>query len=203
MSSFWQFFDIQLANFRRVRLASSLKPCDWAWLWRRSVCQQTVSHTPLCDAWTWPPPPPPPRSWLTGGTACGLWCWLGFRRAPLPWSSRSWRVAWRSGVAWRRPADLTENFPPLRQRWALLRHNWGTDRGGLGGQWGTVAEPPENCHLNVKKLQKKQKNLTFFFLKKKTIFVNLFEKNVKFLAIFWQSNGNFPEGQVHTSSSFT
>ena len=28
-----------------------------------------------------------------------------------------------------------------------------------------------------------------------TIFGNFFEKNVKFLAIFWQSNGNFPEGQ--------
>ena len=25
---------------------------------------------------------------------------------------------------------------------------------------------------------------------------NFFQKNVKFLAIFWQSNGNFPEGQV-------
>ena len=31
-------------------------------------------------------------------------------------------------------------------------------------------------------------------LKKMTIFVNL-KKNVKFLAIFWHSNGNFPEGQ--------
>ena len=28
-----------------------------------------------------------------------------------------------------------------------------------------------------------------------TIFVNFLEKNVKFLAIFWQSNGNFSESQ--------
>ena len=34
------------------------------------------------------------------------------------------------------------------------------------------------------------------FLKKMKIFVNSFEKNVKILAIFWHSNGNFPEGQV-------
>ena len=32
-------------------------------------------------------------------------------------------------------------------------------------------------------------------LKKMTIFIKFFEKNVKFLAIFWHSNGNFPEGQ--------
>ena len=34
------------------------------------------------------------------------------------------------------------------------------------------------------------------FLKKMKIVGNFFGKNVKFLAIFWQSNGNFPEGQV-------
>ena len=34
------------------------------------------------------------------------------------------------------------------------------------------------------------------FLKKMKIFANFFEKYVKFLAIFWQSNGNFPEGHV-------
>ena len=63
---------------------------------------------------------------------------------------------------------------------------------------------------NYKKFTFFQKNwqkLSFFFQqncqwqfcwKKKTIFVNFFEKNVKFLAIFWQSNGNFPEGQVKT-----
>ena len=33
-------------------------------------------------------------------------------------------------------------------------------------------------------------------LKKMTIFVNFFAKNVKFLEMFLQSNGNFPEGQV-------
>ena len=37
------------------------------------------------------------------------------------------------------------------------------------------AEPPENCQLNVKMA---------ILLKKMTIFVNFFEKNVKFLAIF-------------------
>ena len=38
-------------------------------------------------------------------------------------------------------------------------------------------------------------------LKKMIIFVNFFEKNVKFLAIFWQSNGNFWEGQVRAIPS--
>ena len=38
------------------------------------------------------------------------------------------------------------------------------------------------------------------FVEKMTIFVNFFEKNVKFLAIFWQSNGNFPKGQVKTKA---
>ena len=33
---------------------------------------------------------------------------------------------------------------------------------------------------------------------KKTIFGNFFKKNVKFLSIFWQSNGNFSEGQVRS-----
>ena len=33
---------------------------------------------------------------------------------------------------------------------------------------------------------------------KMKIFGNFFEKNVKFLAIFWHSNGNFPEGQTWT-----
>ena len=52
------------------------------------------------------------------------------------------------------------------------------------------------------------KNFLFFqkklpmaiFLKKMKIFGNFFWKNVKFLAIFWQSNGNFPEGQTCTGS---
>ena len=68
--------------------------------------------------------------------------------------------------------------------------------------------------------QKIAKNLTFFqkkkncqkfsffskklplaiFLKKKMAFF-FFWKNVKFLAIFWQSNVNFPEGQVETLSA--
>ena len=33
-------------------------------------------------------------------------------------------------------------------------------------------------------------------LKKMTIFVKFFEKNVKFLGIFRHSNGNFPEGPL-------
>ena len=44
------------------------------------------------------------------------------------------------------------------------------------------------------------KNIYAFFLKKMKIFGNFFWKNVKFLAIFWQSNGNFPEGQYYTST---
>ena len=43
------------------------------------------------------------------------------------------------------------------------------------------------------------KNLTFFSKKlpKIDIFLgNVLEKNVKYLSIFWQSNGNFPEGQT-------
>jgi len=34
------------------------------------------------------------------------------------------------------------------------------------------------------------------------IFGNFFGKNVKFLAIFEQSNGNFPEGQISTDTPF-
>ena len=58
------------------------------------------------------------------------------------------------------------------------------------------------AYLTVKKLPK-----IFFFYKKivngnfwgkKTIFGNCSEKNVKFLAIFWHSNSNFPEGQLCT-----
>ena len=52
--------------------------------------------------------------------------------------------------------------------------------------------------------KKIDKNCLFFstklpmaiLLKKMTIFGKFFEKNVKFLAMFWHSNGNFPEGQV-------
>ena len=40
------------------------------------------------------------------------------------------------------------------------------------------------------------------FWKKMKIFGNFFGKNVKFLAIFWQSNGNFPEGQLKTTTLF-
>ena len=38
-------------------------------------------------------------------------------------------------------------------------------------------------------------------LKKITIFVNFYEKNIKFLAIFWQSNGKFLEGQILTTTT--
>ena len=47
-------------------------------------------------------------------------------------------------------------------------------------------DPPENCHLNVKKLPK-----TWFFKCQKYIFL----KMLSFLAIFWNSNGNFPFGR--------
>ena len=60
-------------------------------------------------------------------------------------------------------------------------------------------DPPENCHLTVKKLSKTWKNFFFLIdknfhfltklpmailLKKTKFFVNFFEKNVTFLAIF-------------------
>ena len=56
-------------------------------------------------------------------------------------------------------------------------------------------DPPENCHLTVQKIAKNV-TLLAIFLKKMKIFGNFFWKSVKFLPIFWQSNGNFPEGQV-------
>ena len=37
-----------------------------------------------------------------------------------------------------------------------------------------------------------------FTVEKKTIFCQFFSKNVKFSAIFWHSNGNFPEDQADT-----
>ena len=43
------------------------------------------------------------------------------------------------------------------------------------------ADPPENCHLLTEKIAK---SLSNFVGKKKTIFGNFFDKNVKFLAIF-------------------
>jgi len=45
----------------------------------------------------------------------------------------------------------------------------------------TPLDPPENCHLNGKKIAK---NLTL--------------KKINFLAIFSHSNGNYPESQVQT-----
>ena len=42
----------------------------------------------------------------------------------------------------------------------------------------------------------KNENFWQLFLKKCLVFGNFFEKDIKFLAIFWHSNGNFPEGQV-------
>ena len=48
--------------------------------------------------------------------------------------------------------------------------------------------------------QKIAKNLTYLKknCQKLSFFGNFFEKYVKFLAIFWHSNGNFPEGQFWT-----
>ena len=71
------------------------------------------------------------------------------------------------------------------------------------------SDPQENCHLTVKKLpktwhffQKKiAKNCHFFCQwqfcwKNDNFWQFFFEKKVKFLANFWHSNGNFPDGQV-------
>ena len=69
------------------------------------------------------------------------------------------------------------------------------------------SDPPENWHLTVKIAKnltfKKNnpKNFHFFhkncnwqiFWKKRKILA--FKKTVKFFTIFWQSNGNIPEGQ--------
>ena len=68
-------------------------------------------------------------------------------------------------------------------------------------QVGIGADPQENCHLNVKKLPKT------WHLKKKCQKIqnvgNFFGKNVNFLAFFWQSNGNFPEGQIISNHAYT
>ena len=52
--------------------------------------------------------------------------------------------------------------------------------------------PPEKLPFDYQKISK---NLTF---KKKISKIFHFSKNVKFLELFWQSNGNFPEGQFWT-----
>ena len=49
---------------------------------------------------------------------------------------------------------------------------------------------------NCQRLDIFSNKLTKILLTKMTNFVNFFEKNVKFLAVFWQSNGNFPECQL-------
>ena len=55
-----------------------------------------------------------------------------------------------------------------------------------------------NCHWQF--FWKKWKFLAFFW--KKWIFLAIFlKKNVKFLTIFWHSNGNFPEGQLFIQRS--
>ena len=57
------------------------------------------------------------------------------------------------------------------------------------------SDPPENCHLNVKKLtffEKDWQKLSFFaianFFEKKTIFVNFFEK-MSIFTFKWQFSG--------------
>ena len=76
------------------------------------------------------------------------------------------------------------------------------------------ADPPENCQLSLNKLPKTwnffkkiDKNCQFFnkiaignFVEKNDNFCQFFWKNFKFLAIFWHSNGNFPEGQLLTKA---
>ena len=57
-------------------------------------------------------------------------------------------------------------------------------------------DPPENCHLNVKKLPKNW----HFKNDKKIVFFVFFFKMSSFLQFFWHSNGNFPEGQVARSN---
>ena len=77
------------------------------------------------------------------------------------------------------------------------------------GQFLLQSWPSEKLLFDCQKIAK---NLTFFLmpkiyfffktmqlaivLKKMKIFGNFFEKIVKYLAIFWQSNSNFPEGQM-------
>ena len=63
----------------------------------------------------------------------------------------------------------------------------------------TVKKLPKTFQKNCQKFKKKLKKLPMaIFLNFVLIFGNVFEKNVKFLAIFWQSNGNFPVGQLGT-----
>ena len=67
-----------------------------------------------------------------------------------------------------------------------------------------VSDPPENCHLTVKKLPKTWhlKKLTNFSTKlpmailKKWQFLSIFLKKCQVYSNFWQSNDNFPEGQI-------
>ena len=58
------------------------------------------------------------------------------------------------------------------------------------------ADPPENWHLTVKKLPK-----TWHFFQKNWQKFSFFSKKLP-LAIFWQSNGNFPEGQVRSHAGW-
>ena len=83
-----------------------------------------------------------------------------------------------------------------------------------GDQTIFASDPPENCHLTVKKLAKTwlffncqkfpffSKKLPMAILLKNDNFCQFFWKNVKFLAIFWQSNGNFPEGHLGSHQSW-
>ena len=55
---------------------------------------------------------------------------------------------------------------------------------------------PKTWHFFKNKLTKIVGN----FVEKNDNFCQFFGKNIKFLSIFWQSNGNFPEGQISTNS---
>ena len=59
-----------------------------------------------------------------------------------------------------------------------------------------LPDTPENCHLNVK--SKNWQKLDIFFQKKAKIVI--FRKKRQFMAIFWHSNGNYPEGQLLTKN---
>jgi len=55
---------------------------------------------------------------------------------------------------------------------------------------------PYDCQKIAKNLTFEKKIAKFFYFFQKNCQWQFFWKKWKFLAIFWQSNGNFPEGQL-------
>ena len=73
--------------------------------------------------------------------------------------------------------------------------------GGSGHISGSCHGGVLTITLQNSKIVRDVTKIQVIFSKKRTIFGNyFFEKNVKFWAIFWQSNVNFLEGQVMTSA---